>query len=392
MRLAPSLGVTGDRLSVDEDAMVSSPGFRLSRGVRRLRFCALLTGALALLAPANATAAGTTFGSPLSVPATLDTARNLGYRGTDTSVLPTPETPTGVVHTTHYGADTALWNVALANGQATSPATGQAVKVSLEGCAQPNPRGPMPLTQIHFQDLSPLPGGGARVSLTSQPFDIPVCGRDRASGSTVTTYEPINLCVVKGDYVALNEEGGFVEKAYQDGVPYQVLGSVAGSIANSFIRGDGTGNGTSLRSSDFSSMDGFASNRNEELMLRVTLGTGRDATHICAGGTAGAPRVLAPLRISPQTDGVNRSQVVAVAVYCRPVSGCSGMATLGPTGTAASYGRSTFRLRGDKTGHVPIHINSGLMRLVRRHHGMSALLTLTMGGRLFAQTITVKIL
>ena len=133
-----------------------------------------------------------TFGSPLSVPATLNTAENLGYPGTYTRVPPAPDAPNGVSHTFHYGADTALWNVGLSAGDARAPATGQALKVSLEGCAQAACGGPAPLTQVHFQDLSPLPAGGARVNITSQAFDIPVCGQNGASGSTVTSYEPMN--------------------------------------------------------------------------------------------------------------------------------------------------------------------------------------------------------
>src|SRR5271163_980732 len=170
-----------------------------------------LAGLIALLAPANSRAAVTTFGSPLSVPATLNTAVNLGYQGTNTAVPASPEAPNGVVHTYHYGADTALWNATQAAGSPQAPMTGQALKVSVEGCAQAAPGGPAPLTQIHLQDISPLPGGGAKVNLTSQAFSMPVCGQGGASGSTVTTYEPINLCVSAGDYVDFNDEGGYVE-------------------------------------------------------------------------------------------------------------------------------------------------------------------------------------
>ena len=62
------------------------------------------------------------------------------------------------------------------------PATGQASKIEVEGCAQRAPNGPLPLTTVHFQDLSPLPGGGAKVNLTSQGFDLPVCGENGAGG------------------------------------------------------------------------------------------------------------------------------------------------------------------------------------------------------------------
>jgi hypothetical protein len=247
---------------------------------------ALLAGLTAILAPAGASAAITTFGSPLSVAATRNTAENLSYLGTYTAVPPAPDAPKGVFHTFHYGADTALWNVAQTKGSARAPKTGQARKVRLEGCAQSARGGPAPLTQIHFQDLSPLGGGRARVKLTSQAFDIPVCGHNGASGSTVTSYDPINLCVSAGDHVTFNDEGGYVENVYRAGVPYKVLGAVRGSTMDSFLLGNGTGNGALFSPSVLGADGGFAANKGDELMLQVVLATGSDATHICPGGTA----------------------------------------------------------------------------------------------------------
>jgi hypothetical protein len=364
---------------------------RTSRRIGTLLLGALLAGLVAALAPAASQAAITTFGSPLSVPATLNTAEDLNYRGTDTAVPPSPEAPTGNVHTFHFGADGALWNVAVANGTASAPATGQALKVSLEGCAKPAAGGPPPLTQIHFQDITPLPGGGARVNLSSQPFDIPVCGRNGADSSTVTTYEPTNLCVSQGDYVDLNEEGGFVGHYYQSGVPYEVFGSVGGSASDSFIRGEGTGNGATMSPLYASAMDGFAANRNEELMLRVTLGTGPDATHMCPGGKGGLPPPLPPIGIKPQTDGVNHSRIVAVAVYCRVKPECRGVATLSMSGRH-TYGRSGFSLGANRTSHLPIRVSSQLITLIRKYHGVSATLTAVVGASTVTQTIAVKIL
>ena len=341
-------------------------------------------------APAVTSAAVTTVGSPLTVPATLNTAEDLAYRGTDTEVPPSPAVPNGIVHTAHYGADTALWNVNVAGGSAAMPVAGQAVKVSLEGCAMPAPGGPAPLTQIHFQDLSPLQGGGARVNLSSQPFQIPVCGRGGASQQTVTTYEPVNLCVNQGDYVALNTEGGFVEGAYRAGVPYEVIGSVAGSSLASFIMGNGTGNGATLSALDSSPMEGFALTAQAEVMLQVTLGTGANARYVCPGGTKEAPPVLAPLSVHPQTDGINHERMVAVAIYCR-LAACRGVATLTLSGRHASVGHTGFSLPGDRTSHVPIRVAPRVMTLIRAHHGVSTTLVAEMAGRRFTQTVWVKI-
>lgn len=354
---------------------------------------ALAVGLIALAVPCGASAAIVTVGSPLSVPATLNTAENLNYQGTDTQILPTPEVPTGVVHTFHYGADAALWNTVVAGGGAAAmPTAGQAVRISLEGCAVPAPGGPAPLTQIHFQTLSPLPNGGARVNLSSQPFDIPVCGRNGASGSTVSTYEPVNLCVNRGDYVAFNEEGGFVEKSYQSGVRYQVIGNVPGSAFASFIKGNGTNNGAMLSALDTAPMDGFALNMHKELMMQVALGTGSDARYVCAGGTKDAPPVLPPITVHPQTDGVNHRRVVAVAIYCRLMPECRGVATLMLGGGHLGVGRAGFNLRGNKTSHLPIRVAPQVMKLIRAHHGVSTTLVAVVAGKTVTQTINVTIL
>jgi hypothetical protein len=359
-------------------------------------WCIVVPALTVLLAPAASSAALTTFGSPLSVPATLNTTANLGYYGTYTPVPPNPEAPNGRFHTNHWGTDTALWNVALASGNPTAPQTGQAVKVSLEGCAQPASGGPPPLTQFHFQDITPLGGGTIHVNLTSQAFDIPVCGQSGASGSTVTTYDPLNLCVTKGDYVAFNDEGGYVPYVYRSGVAYQVIGASQGSTMDSFIRANGTNNGATLSSNDTTANDGFAENRGEELMMQVTLGTGPDATHICPGGTAGRPPPLVPLRIRPQTDGVNRSGIVAVAIYCRPAPGCRGMVALKPANVLSGYsgpaafGHTTLNVPGSHTSHVRIRVNRALISMVRRH-AVSVLATVAMGSETFSQTITVKL-
>jgi len=362
----------------------------------------LLGGLLALLAalaaPAASQAAFIVFGSPLSAPATLNTAENLAYPGVNTAV------PGAIVHTYHFGADTALWNVSAGRSPAHSasaatmgvsaPAAGQAVKISLEGCAEPASGGPAPLTQIHFQDISPLPGGGAQVNLTSQPFEIPVCG-ENADGSTITTYEPINLCVNKGDYVDFNDEGGFVEPWYRSGVPYRVLGAVQGAVVDSFIKGGGTDNGAVMSPSYSSAMEGFASSQNEELMLQVTMGTGPDARYVCPGGSKDAPPVLPSLRVGAQTDGINRARIVEVAVYCRPASGCSGTAKLTAAigrGRYGEVGHTTFDLPGNNTTRVAIRVSPTLLKLIRKRHGVRTMFAAELDGQTFSGPVTIKIL
>jgi hypothetical protein len=363
--------------------------------LKRALLCLLAVGALA---PAGASAAVVTIGSPLSVPATLNTAENLNYEGINTAVPPAPDAPNGIFHTFHYGADTAIWNVAQAVGSPVVPVNGAVNKISLEGCAQPAAGGPTPLSEIHFQDISPLQGGGARVNLSSQGYQIPVCGAGGASGSTVTSYEPSGLCVSQGDYVSFNDEGGYVENVYRSGVPYEVLGAVAGSTANSFMRNNGTGNGAIMTPSDRTANDGFAANHNTELMMQVAIGTGADATHIC-GGTVGLPPPLPPIRVGPQTDGINAQRIVSVAVYCRLKPECKGTVQMTLAGgrvvgraSKAVVGHANFSLPGNKTTHLPIRLASSVMALIRRHHGITTTLTAVVNGQTIVQTVNVKII
>lgn len=328
----------------------------------------------------TAGAATLTFGSPLTVAASKDTANDLNYQGSNVPL------PGSVFHIPHDGADAALWNVQLPVGDPTAPVGGQVVNVRLEGCAKSN--GPAPLTQIHFQSLAPLAGGGAKVELTSQAFDIPVCGVGGASGSTVSSYDPINLCVAQGDYVAFNEEGGFVGSQngpppYPAGVPYMVIGSVAGATMDSFIRNNAVGNGAVFSPTDTTNHDGFASNPGEELMLQTTLATGADATPICPGGTKGLPppgsrvphvHVFPTLTIpTPQLDGMNIRGVVQVAIYCHSSSTCTGTITLHSKPRHGSHsiwlGAARFAVAAHRTGKARVHLSNLARRMVRHTSG-----------------------
>jgi hypothetical protein len=329
----------------------------------------------------SAGAATLTFGSPIAVSASKDTANDLNYQGSNVAL------PGSVFHIPHDGADSALWNSQLPVGDPTAPVGGQVVSVRLEGCAKSG--GPAPLTQIHFQSLAPMAGGGAKVELTSQAFEIPVCGVGGASGSTVSSYDPINLCVTQGDYVDFNDEGGFVgaqngPPPYPAGVPYMVIGSVAGATMDSFIRNDGVGNGATFSPTDTTNHDGFASNTGEELMLQATLATGPDATPICPGGTRGVPprgsarathrHVFPTLTIpTPQLDGMNVRGVVQVAVYCHSASSCTGTITLHSKPYHGSHsvwlGAAGFIVGAHRTGKAHVHLSALARRMVRETTG-----------------------
>jgi hypothetical protein len=352
--------------------------------MRALIAMAGLIAATMALQPVTGDAATITFGSSLSVPASRDTANDLAYSGSNVAL------PGSIFHINHDGADTALWNIQLASGTPAAPGSGQIVSVSLEGCAESN--GPPPLTQIHFQDLVPQGGGAMKVNVTTQAFEIPVCGQGGASGSTVSTYQPTNFCVAQGDYVDFNDEGGFVSSSsgpppYPSGVPYMVIGSVPGSTMDSFVRNGGVGNRSVFSPTDTTYHDGFASNPGEELMLQATLATGPDATPLCPGGTKGTSSLSSygtggprphhhhfPLVTLPhQQDGMNAHGVVQVAVFCHAPSGfCHGTLWLYSRGRGnhgALLGKAPFSVAAQRTGKIEVHLGSFAQHLIGRAHG-----------------------
>jgi hypothetical protein len=359
---------------------------------RRALTAALLAGTALALVPAAGHAATVTFGSPLSVPATLNTTDDLNYRGSDVA------TPGHVVHITHNGADTVLWNPVQAAGAPTAPSDGQIVSAKLEGCAQPASGAAAPLTQFHFQDLAPQGGGAVRVNATSQPFDIPICGQGGAGGSTVTTYQlnAFHFCVKSGDFFNFNDEGGFAS-GYPSGVPYQVIGAVPGSTMNSYINEQGgqgnvnnsTGNGGMLSPNDTSDMGGFASNAGKELMLQAVETTGSDANPAC-GGSAGTTPTVA-LKVRPQTDGVNHSRVVKVALFCAQATPCTGSIALVSGATQLATG--TLNVPGHKTSHVALRLSAASVKKIRAHHRrLTATMQVTLAsGQTFSGPVTLKV-
>ncbi len=380
-------------------SLCSRPSFAPLRAAVLLASLSLL---FVLSAPLPASAATMTFGSPLSRPATLDTAENLNYEGSNIAV------PGSVFHINHDAADTLLWNTALPAASPGAPQGGQVTSVSLEGCARQPSGAPAPLTQIHFQDLTPTPEGGAKIDLTTGAFEIPVCGAGGASGSTVTTYTPFNFCVSQGDDIGFNDEGGFAAAEngpppYPAGVPYEVIGASSGATMASFVRNGGTNNGTTISPTDRTNHDGYASNANEELMLQATLATGPDASDSCPGGTKSsyvAPtsgytgKPSPPLKVSKQTDGINHRRIVSIALYCHQATGCKGSLTLTPPASAhRPRVQVSFSIPGGKTTHVPVRVPAALVALVRKRHHMELPLKLvaSVPGTSVTQNVTLRI-
>lgn len=163
--------------------------------------------------------------------------------------------------------DTAFWvTTRKGGGSAQIRKRGLVRLVRLRGCARPAPTGQLPLTQVHVQSLAPGPGGTVKVKLTTGPLNIPVCGHG-ASPSTVTAWRFKFLCVLKGDYVDFNVEGGF-GPGFPNGVRYEVFGRAAGAVTDSFTSANETNNGDTLTGTPHAGV---------RLLMSMVIGTGHDA-------------------------------------------------------------------------------------------------------------------
>jgi hypothetical protein len=124
--------------------------------------------------------------------------------------------------------------------------------------------GVKPQNQIHFQVLHPIGDGRVKVTLTSGSFFMPV-GGDR---NQVSSFKPIGLCVKQGDYVSFTDVGGYRKGSYPHGAPFRVFSSVPGATTNFFTKSGSIPNGTTFKGT---------AHTGEELLMRLTLGTGDDA-------------------------------------------------------------------------------------------------------------------
>ncbi len=340
---------------------------------RRVAVALLAAGTSVLAVPAVGQAATASFGSDLSAPASLDTSA-------------------GVQPSNHYGADTSIWNTVLGNGSnPVAPAAGQIVQVRLKGCAVQPPGAPTPDTQIHIATLRPQGGGAVKViysatDLQGHFFHIPVCSGP-ADVNTVSTYVPQNLCVSAGDYVAFNDEGGFVPNYYSSGVPYRVLSAAGGSTFDSFIRNNGENIGDTFSPSDRTAHDGFGTTHGAELMLQAVLATGADATPLCPGGTLGerpspSRAGAAPVSYIPGSAGaparaaknararVNARGVAMVSLHCATATRCQGQMALDRTGAINKHlAVARFSIAGHHSGQVRLHLGRPVVKQIRHHHG-----------------------
>ena len=179
-------------------------------------------------------------------------------------------------------ADTAYWQTRFAGGRSPrSPVSGQIKSVKIKGIALSNWQPGCPVggeRMFHLQALHKQANGTWKILVTTQAFFLP--GRGTPS-QTISTFRPINFCIAKGDSVVFNTVGGWDGIAtgtgpYPNGTPLQIFSRATGSTVSEYMKADGTNNGAVITAKP-------ATGR--ELLMRATVGTGKDGTALCKGGT-----------------------------------------------------------------------------------------------------------
>ena len=318
------------------------------------RRSALATGAVIALAAAVAPAARAdvlTFGSDLSAPANLTEARQ---------------------------ADTAYWQAGFANGSSPlAPAAGQITSVRLKGTAKsaPKPGVSGGETMWHLQVLHQQADGTFKILRTSQAFFVPTTGDPQQ----ITTYQPENLCVDKGDVVAFNTVGGWDGVAdqsgpYPGGTPLQLFSRVPGGSVSQFTGADKTNNGDVLRADD-------TRGAGQELLMQLTEGTASDAVFHCPGGlfnpykvatpvATRAPTPKAPQKVTipRQRITVSRKGKLVVALFCQPgVTRCSGsVQLLSNHRTPKTLASQRYTIAAKSTGKVSLTLSPSARRMFKR--------------------------
>jgi hypothetical protein len=205
----------------------------------------------------------------------------------------------------HSGADNTVWNDAVAGGSASAPQGGQVLQVRIKGCAVKDPNSPtqssptgnggsVSVNTIEFQTLTLLSGGSYRVDATAGLFTLPFCSDTPSGPNTISTYQPIHMCVSAGDTVGFYDVGGMVPNPtgpsfYPQGVPFQVIAPVAGSGTVSFTDADTVNGFYSYGAQPRGNNSGWGQEGNQELQLQVVEGVGDNAYGLCPGGDAEEP-------------------------------------------------------------------------------------------------------
>lgn len=314
--------------------------------------------AFLLLLPATAAAEVQTFGSSLSATPTRD-------------------------QTESHQADTLFFNTQKGGNGHASPVSGQILEVRLKGTAIAA-KDKAPNTLFHTQVLEDNRNGTYTVESSSQdfyfPYDVPP--------ETVTRYVPSVQCIDAGEVIDFNNIGGYDANPadpsatrYQNGVPYQIFATRPNSQVFWYERDNGTNIGTTFTPNKrvFNDASGAplreeveGPRENKELLMQVVVGTGFDASNLCAGGLKGSEYRGVGIA-QPWTSKVYDDGVAKVRASCPSNTHgfCEG--EIGLEAEGVELGNSaTFKMRPNETINVTVPLANQGARIVNTRGRLAA--------------------
>jgi Thrombospondin type 3 repeat/Bacterial TSP3 repeat len=280
-------------------------------------------------------------------------------------------------HFEAHGADSAFWMEQVGGQKAAMPADGQVTLVRIKGSViddPPNP--PYPDPQFHVQVLRSNGNGTAVTAIiSSRPFRLPVT---TAQSQVINGYEPLNLCVNRGDFVDFNDIGGF-EWRFGDasGMRANVFSASAeGAVTRFYSKNAGTNNGDS-----FDDPTAFKNTyRETELLMQVRLATGPDATDLCPGGYRQHVFHGLELRDQPAPlDAAARTVTVRGGCAFATYGSCAGTLALSATvgGKLTSLGSAPFNVRPGTSGRLAVRLSDSNAKLIRKARRVTGTATAT---------------
>jgi hypothetical protein len=297
--------------------------------------------------------------------------------------------------------DVVWWAGESAAGAVDVPVKGQAIIMRLKGgTLQPNgPSSNPDYDQIRFVVLRPQGDGTWRTTATSVPHRAPVIGKGGADANTISEYtSEWPLCVEPGDRIGLVSVGGFDQRLFPNGLPYQVFAQAAGATLNEFHAGGMIDQGkTVIRAGRVP---------RTELLLQVVIGTGDSARPTC-GGTAPSgsdpgegPRpdptpapapgtarafVLKP----PHAPWLYDGRKVKLTIRCGAGADCSGAVVLRARGK--SIARRGYDLEAGERKPIVLRINKAGKRMAKPGRRLRARALIDASGATMARPLTIRV-
>lgn len=282
------------------------------------------------------------------------------------------------------------------------PVKGQAIIMRLKGGTR-QPDGPSAnpdYDMIRFVVLRPQSDGTWRTTATSVPHRAPVIGKG-ADANTISRYtSEWPLCVEPGDRIGLVSVGGFDQRLFPNGLPYQVFGQTAGAALNEFRAGGMIDQGkTVIRAERVP---------RTELLLQVVVGTGDSARPACGGSAPsgsdpGAGPRPAPAPEPAPTPGVARASVlkpphapwlydgrkVKLTIRCAAGADCAGHAVLRARGKRIA--RRAYELDAGERKPIVLRVNRAGKRMAKPGRRLRARVVISAGDARTSRRLTIRI-